>query len=292
MTTILLVKVESASVESGQGASRRYCRGCLHDVSGILAARCPECGLGFDPADVRTTLDRPVPAWRRSLIMKHGVRLAVVLLVVSGWMYNVLPRPYRWDWRVWVWFGRLTGEVRWTTAGQDFTVVAWVKGPVLCFRVSLPGQEARERYWFGRQTLCEGRRLDDGRVSWRLDEVGRHRYRLVVNEAGVDGQLLSGAFTRLKGPERFFGVRVTRPRRMASGGAFAVEGDEAAVFSELVRQFGLQIVPFRLSAGQTYVWSWDAEARKMVTVDITPENAERFVVDDSEPGRVLIPKGR
>ena len=83
---------------------RRFCRSCMHDVSGLLMVRCTECGQEFNPGDTSTTLDAPIPPWRRSPILKHGVRVAAVLFIIVGFKFTVFPRPADWDdWRLWLW---------------------------------------------------------------------------------------------------------------------------------------------------------------------------------------------
>lgn len=67
-----------------------YCRGCCYNLIGAApgadgAARCPECGRGFDPADARTFL-RGL-RWRKS---RGWVFAALALAAI----YGVAPRGY------------------------------------------------------------------------------------------------------------------------------------------------------------------------------------------------------
>lgn len=243
----------------------------MHDLAGLTVARCPECGRGFDPADHTTTLASAIPEWRRSLILKHGVRLAILLLVIVGFKTTAFPRPARLDdWRLWLWFGRPIGVM--SLRHGDHTIYA--------------------HYWFGDELRREAYRADNHRLAWSIEDRGGHRYRLRALEADISSNALLSAFNSIKGSERFFGVRIGRPERAASVAPFAIEGDEVEVFSMLMRQFAFPITPFRLTESQRHVWTWDRERQRMVAIDVTAENASEFPVDDRDPTRVLIPKPR
>lgn len=257
--------------EAPRPMGRRYCMGCQQDLGGLLTRRCPECGREFNPADPETTLGAPTPAWRRSLIMKHGVRMALLLAVILGFTTTVFPRPRLWnDWRLWLWFGQ----------------------PIGVLNVRHGDHEIYAHYWFGEELRREAIRVDNGRLAWCVEDRGANRYRVRALEANIEARALRDAFNSIKGPERFFGVRLGQATRQASGAPFEIEGDEVEVFSRIMREFGYQLTPFRLRPDQRYVWTWDPLAQRMSPVDLTPESAEQFPLDDSNPDRVLIPKPR
>src|ERR1700742_3497043 len=52
-----------------QVLAEAMCLGCGYALRGLSAARCPECGLAFDPADPETmNVGRPVPDALRPLL--------------------------------------------------------------------------------------------------------------------------------------------------------------------------------------------------------------------------------
>ncbi len=294
-----MTKAASSKTATAAAApARRYCRACVQDLSGLTCARCPECGRGFDPADPSTTLPTPVPEWRRSLILKHGVRLATVLLVIVGFYYTAFPRPADWsawrllpnDWRLWVWFGRPIGVMHIRTDGTKINADPWLNGPLDLAPFLSPDHDVYAYVWFGNETRREAYRADIGTLAWRIEDLGANRYRMRVLEPGIRLEALLAGFNSIKGNGRFFGVRVGPPDRRVSAGPFSADGSEAAVFSSLVRHYGVRITPFRLTSDQTYVWTWDHVAGSMAPADIIPETAEDYPLDDSDPRRVLIPK--
>ncbi len=253
--------------------------------------RCTECGQEFNPGDTSTTLDAPIPPWRRSPILKHGVRVAIVLLVIVGFKITAFPRPADWDdWRLWLWFGRPIGVMHMRTSGFSTRAVGWQGGPINLPPFRLPDHDVYAHVWFGEETLVEAYRVDDQTLAWRVEDLGGNRYRLQALEAGIRSEMLLSAFNSIKGSERFFGVQVGRPERRVSAEPFTVEGDEVAVFSALVREFGFQLTPFRLSESQRYVWTWNPTLRRMIPADLTPETENEYTLDDRDTSRVLIPK--
>src|SRR5207244_2210553 len=62
------------------------CLECGYPLRGLASQACPECGLPFDPADVRTmNLGRPLPRAARWLVRPFGKPTLAV-----GWVAAVL----------------------------------------------------------------------------------------------------------------------------------------------------------------------------------------------------------
>ena len=60
-----------------------YCQRCYADLRSATEKRCPACGLGFDPANPKTYLARPLPPRRR--IVRHIIA-TTVLGIVFAWV--------------------------------------------------------------------------------------------------------------------------------------------------------------------------------------------------------------
>lgn len=230
--------------------------------------------------------------------MKHGVRLATILLVIVGFYYTAFPRPADWsawrllpnDWRLWVWFGRPIGVMHVRTDGTRVHADPWLNGPLDLAPFRSPDHDIYAYVWFGNETCREAFRADTGALAWRIEDLGENRYRMQVIEPGIRLESLLAGFNAIKGVGRFFGVRVGPADRRFSDSPFAADGDEATVFSSLVRQYGLRITPFRLTPDQSYVWTWDHVAGSMAPMNLFKEEAEEYPLDDSDSSRVLIPK--
>ncbi len=172
-----------------------------------------------------------------------AIPLVVVLLVITGFVHTVLPRPAELnDWRLWVWMDQKYGvEVASISRGQG-----------------------RVHWWAGRITSVSavdlrGDPLWD--VTWRWPDhwvVRAHR-------AGVRLRDLSWAFTNMK--REMFGVQIGPSTREATDGPLEFVGTKVDVFSEMVRYFGTEVSPFLLRANQPYVWLFDRELGRMVAVN-------------------------
>jgi hypothetical protein len=69
------------------------CLNCRYDVRGLAAARCPECGRAFDPADA-TTFAGPLPAWIARRYRRSGrvVCWIPVVCAAAGLLNDAIER--------------------------------------------------------------------------------------------------------------------------------------------------------------------------------------------------------
>jgi hypothetical protein len=198
-----------------------------------------------------------------------GVRALIALLVLAGFTYSVFPRPARLnDWRLWVWLGR----------------------PIGVLHIAGSTTDTYRRYWFGDETRRECIRRSDGEVVWRLRQMADHRYRVEVREPGVHSSALLSAFVGVKGRERMFGIVFDSPPDVANRRPFAAEGDEPAVLSALIREYGYTFRSFRLTPEQAYVWVWDEAAREMTTVDSAGYTARLQTRREGAHGPLIPPR--
>jgi hypothetical protein len=58
-----------------------YCRSCYQDLSQAAEAKCPACGVAFDPDNERTYLTRPFP--RPLQILVHVIATTAVAAGVA-----------------------------------------------------------------------------------------------------------------------------------------------------------------------------------------------------------------
>lgn len=251
-----------------ESAVARFCTACLYDISSLSEPRCPECGRDFNPHDPRSYLKKPIPAWRRTVIMAWGPWIALALLITSGFVYTVLPRPRSlFDWRLWLWLGKPTGVMHYSGTTHD----------------------VYSYYWLGDESRRESFRKSGGALAWRVVRTDERRYRVQVLEPDVRADSIMNAFNSIKG-DWYFGVSIGRADQALIPAPFEITGDEPTVLGFLASEFGLPIRPFRLTEGQAYVWTFDAERKAMVTIDVTAENAGEFPLNPQDPDRVLIPR--
>lgn len=231
---------------------RIYCRSCQYELTGALVPSCPECGLIFDPADRLTTLSAPISEWRRSPLVRVGLRLAVVMLIVAGFVHTILPRPARLnDWRHWVWMNMSFG-VREQYLGSNLL---------------------RQHMWADRpyRTLVEA----PGRTLWEI-RVSSGEWKLRVHEPGVAYMDLVFVFNMMKREK--FGILFTGADRALSSSPLECVGDQVAIMSLLIDHYGLRFDSFRLSNEQSYAWVYDKDKRSLVSVPIGRENIDQFPV--------------
>lgn len=169
--------------------------------------------------------------------------LVAVLLVVTGFVHTILPRPADLtDWRLWVWMHQKYGvEVTWVSGGQG-----------------------RINWWANRITsihAVDRRGVPVWDVTWRWPD----HWVMRAHRAGVSQRELSWAFTNMK--QEMFGVQIGPSTREATDGPVEFVGTKVDVFSEMVRYFGTEVSPFLLRANQPYVWLFDRELGRMVAVD-------------------------
>lgn len=247
----------------------RYCTDCMYDLSAAGSGTlCPECGRGFDPDNPATFLKEPTPHWRRSPIIRWGGRTAIVLLILVAFMYTVLPRPVNlFDWRLWVWFGRPVGLM--VHRFGDVEIVS--------------------RIWFGDESRREAREVSTGRGVWFVERQSEGVYRVKVFREGAHWRPIVEAFNAMKG-KRFFAVYFSSWTHEDCPRAFEVSGDEAEVLGTLVRQYGFSLRPFRLTPSQEYVWDYDPDLERMVTIDLTPENIHEYQIRNERSDRMLMPR--
>ena len=88
------IPTPSPSAPATGGTPVRYCKKCGYALCGLQSPRCPECGRGFDLADLRSTRKKPLKRWTRWVWRAGYALLAVVLVLAAawGWLY--------WDWRL------------------------------------------------------------------------------------------------------------------------------------------------------------------------------------------------
>lgn len=231
-----------------RGAPRpRFCKGCGYDLAGIEShpAVCPECGRDFDPDDPETTTTLTRTTLFGEARQRYALPLAVFLLIVTGFVYKILPRPAELsDWRLWVW---LDSENKF---GVETT---WLSGS--------PG---RRSWWAGRITSVRAFERS-GAPLWEVNWQWPDHWTVRAHRAGVDRSELSQAFTEMK--REMFGVLIGTAVMDRTDGPLELAGDKIEVFSGMVRYFGIEVSPFLLHRNQRYVWLFDRELGKMIAVD-------------------------
>jgi hypothetical protein len=72
--------------------NQALCLGCNYPLHNLTEPRCPECGVGFDPADAGTmNLGRPIGAWGRRFIRPVGWPTVVLALLATVLILSVSP---------------------------------------------------------------------------------------------------------------------------------------------------------------------------------------------------------
>lgn len=227
----------------------------MYELTRLTYPSCPECGTAFDPGDMATTLRAPIPHWKRSPIVRVGVRVALVLLVISAFVHTAFPRPVSLDdWRLWVWMHMWFG-VR-ESVFDDVIV--------------------RQTFWAGHESAREVCERSSGDLRWRMRVWGGDRWTLTVKQAGVPWDAVVGAFNSMKG-DWFFGIHFRsggEPR--VSKHPFEARGTMVGLLSAIMDHFEVEIQPFRLRPEQEYVWVFDEASRRMATVEVTPESLDIY----------------
>lgn len=184
------------------------------------------------------------------LTRRVAVPLALILLVVSGIIHTVIPRPADLsDWRLWLWFDQKYGV-------ETF----WYSGRITQYQ-----------WWANRITRASSTN-HQGTPVWEVDWQWPDHWTVRAHVAGVRWQELTGAFTDMK--REMFGVTIGAGSIGVTDGPLELVGSKVDVFSGLIRQFGIEVTPFLLSRRQTYVWLFDAELGRMIPVSV--ENAAKM----------------
>lgn len=260
-----------------------FCRRCEYDLSASIAhaeehnqegneARCPECGQCYVPSDP-STYGASAAGKLARFTVRRAIPIGMVVAVMVTAMLNTwipIPSPLEstlgvQDWRCWVWRGQLYG---WESRLQGIEVYHW-KNETRGVRRWVDVQSPQGTY--------SGRKLEWSVV--RDDE----RWKVEIFEPGVLWPDILRAWNATR--DGIFGFRSSGgPTRSAQ--PFSFEGDEEAVLTELVNQFGVTLVAGWPRRPETaHVWIWHPSERRVV--EVTRDDANGLIgydpFDRSDP---------
>lgn len=250
-------------------AEPRYCVACSYELSGLAVSRCPECGLGFDPADPTTSATEPALARRRRRDRRAIVALLIVLGLVVSVRFTLIPVPnLRRGFKQWIWLNERYGvEDYW--AGNGF------------IRVSR---------WADRPYLVRGEEHPSGRAMWELRLGEGDRWNFDLHDPGTSWKTVLAGFNLLK--TDMFGVQFEAQDPPAPVLAFSVSGSKVDVISAFVKSFGLRVNSMMIHRDQPYVWMYDRASERLRAMEL-PESEQRwFRTSGDMAGRELVPPDR
>lgn len=175
--------------------------------------------------------------------------LAVMLFVIAAGLQGLLPHPRAGtNLGLWTWFGYDFGVVKVSTSQTEYQ---------------------REIRWASRTLRAESWKRADPALGqppvrrWWTARHGPDQFELSVEVPHVRSRDVVGAIGSVVYDE-MLGVRIGPDVPGGNLTPFRVRGTKAEVLSEVIRQFSIDVTPFKFTDDQTHVWAWDDD-RDMLT---------------------------